>query len=643
MKHNYINLRHILLCLCLLTGINASAYDAYYDAYIGGIYYYFFGNEAHVTSDYPYYPPAYFGDVTIPAFVTYNEEIYSVTSISTSAFLNCSGLTSVTIPNSVTSIGDCAFEGCTGLTSITIPNSVTSIGEYAFEGCRSLTSVTIPYGVTSIAWGTFEACIGLTSVTIPNSVTSIDNDAFYSCSSLTSITIPNSVTNIGVRVFWDCSSLTSVTIPNSVISIGRCAFYGCTGLTSVTIGNSVTNINEYTFERCSGLTSVTIGNSVTSIGYGAFSDCRSLTSVTIPNSVTSIGGLAFSDCSGLTSFTIPESVTEIGAYLEESAFVGCYFLRERFINNSGLTDSNNWGAVLYDDGTETSDGLTIIDNTIIKCRPWATSITIPGSVTSIGEGAFSGCSSITSVTVEEGNSIFDSRNKCNAIIETATNTLIIGCQNTVIPNSVTSIGDYAFSGCSGLTSITIPNGVTSIGGWAFYRCTGLTSITIPNSVTSIENYAFFYCTGLTSITIPNSVTSIGNGAFWNCSSLTSVTISGSVTSIGSYAFRDCNSLKEIYCYAEEAPEVSYNSFWDVDVSKVLLVVPNDAVEKYRSHSVWGQFMIETPTDISLTPAPSPVRDGNWYDLSGRKMANGKLSNVQLPRGLYIVNGRKVVK
>lgn len=168
-----------------------------------------------------------------------------------------------------------------------------------------------------------------------------------------------------------------------------------------------------------------------------------------------------------------------------------------------------------------------------------TSVTIPKSVTNIGNYAFYGCSGLISIAVKSGNTTYDSRNNCNALIETSTNTLIAGCKTTVIPNSVTSIRDNAFSGCSGLTSITIPNSVRRIENHAFSVCTGLTSVTIGNGVTSIGNYAFSRCPGLTSVTIGNSVISIGSGAFSDCSGLTSVTIPNSVTSIGEYAFCDC--------------------------------------------------------------------------------------------------------
>ena len=194
---------------------------------------------------------------------------------------------------SVTSIGYRAFEGCTGLKSITVPDSVTSIDGGAFSGCTGLTSVTIPDSVTSIGYDAFYGCKRLTSVTIGNSVTSIGDSAFYGCTDLTSVTIPDSVTSIGYDAFWGCKSLTSVTIPDSVTFIGDSAFYGCTSLTSVTIPDSVTSIGSSAFEGCTGLTSITIGNSVTSIGNSAFDGCTGLTSITIPDSVTSIDQCAF--------------------------------------------------------------------------------------------------------------------------------------------------------------------------------------------------------------------------------------------------------------------------------------------------------------------------------------------------------------
>ena len=281
---------------------------------------------------------------------------------------------------------------------------------------------------------------------ITYSVTKIGKEAFGKCvpygyynMGLTNVTIPNSVTTIGDDAFCGCEGLTNITIPKSVTSIGAGAFAGCTGLTNITIPYSVTSIGAGAFVGCTGLTNVTIPNSVTSIAVQAFEGCIGLTNVTIPNSVTSIGVLAFNRCEGLTNITIPNSVTTI----ENGAFADC-------------------------------DGLL--------------NVTIPSSVTSI-DGSFTGCSGLESIIVDSENKVYDSRNNCNAIIETSTNTLILGCKNTIIPQSVTSIGDYAFFGCSGLTSITIPSSVISIGIQAFWFCNNLTSVIIKSE--RIQDLPFY--------------------------------------------------------------------------------------------------------------------------------------------------------
>ncbi len=346
--------------------------------------------------------------------------------------------------------------------------------------------VTIYYNITSstdkTCAVTYSSSYYSGSIVIPETV--IYNGTSYS------------VTSIGNYAFSDCRGLTSIIIPNSVTSIGNYAFDECIGLTSITIPNSVTSIGDAAFSNCRGLTSIIIPNSVTSIGNYAFDECIGLTSITIPNSVTSIGNWAFKDCSGLTSITIPNSVTSIGNY----AFDECI----------GLT-----------------------------------SIIIPNSVTSIGDAAFSNCSGLTSIIIESGNTVYDSRNNCNAIIKTTSKTLIAGCKNTIIPNTVTSIGSCAFKGCTGLISITIPNSVTGIGSVAFYGCKSLATCVVGNSVTTIDYSAFGSCKSLTDINIPNSVTSISYDVFENCSSLASITIPNSVTSIGNRAFSGCISLKEL--------------------------------------------------------------------------------------------------
>ena len=241
------------------------------------------------------------GAANILATVVYNSQNYEVTSIGSSAFYNCSGLTSITIPNSVTSIGFSALRGCISLTSIIIPNSVTSIGQQAFESSSNLTSIVFPSSVTSIGPHAFTFCTNLASVTLPNSITSIGQYAFQSCESLTSVIIPNSLTTIEHGTFSNCINLTSVTIPNTITSFGMYAFYRCTSLPSVTIPNSVTSIGLEAFRLCTSLTSITLPNSLTTIASDSFRSCTALTSVTIPNSLTSIGFSSFQDCTSLTT------------------------------------------------------------------------------------------------------------------------------------------------------------------------------------------------------------------------------------------------------------------------------------------------------------------------------------------------------
>ena len=367
-----------------------------------------------------------------------------------------------------------------------------------------------------------------------------------------------SVTSIGDYAFFylycACTSLTSVTIPNSVTTIGEGAFVYCTSLTSITIPNSVTSIGSNAFDECFSLTSITIPNSVTTIGGGAFSYCTSLTSVTIPNSVTSIGVGTFRECTSLTSVTIPNSVTSIGG----SAFSNCSSL---------------------------------------------TSITIPNSVTTIGGDAFQNDTNIVTVVVMPDNPVYDSRNGCNAIIETASNTLIFGCKATIIPNSVTSIGNGAFWGCSSLTSITIPNSVTSIGDDAFNWCTSLTSITIPNSVTSIGDGAFIWCTSLTNVTIPNSVTSIGDYTFYGCTSLTNATIPDSVIYIGNYAFYGCTSLTNV-TIPDSVIYIGNYAFYECSSLTSVIIIPN-TVTSIGNYAFYGCTSL---TNVTIPNSVTSIGD-----------------------------------
>ncbi len=315
--------------------------------------------------------------------------------------------------------------------------SVTGIGDYAFSGCSELTSVSIPNSVTSIGNFAFEVCNGLVEITIPISVRSIGRQAFGFCCGPTSVTIPNSVGSIGTAAFSDVRNIvyngSATGSPWGALTID-----GYVDGYLVYSDDTKTNLTG-----CSSLaTEITIPNSVTIIDKHAFNTCNRLLFVTIGNSVTSIGEKAFALCTRLTEITFPYSVTNIG----DNAFASCSEL---------------------------------------------TTVTIPSSITSIGNHAFISCSGLTSIFVEQNNSVYDSRDNCNAIIETSTNTLLMGCVNTIIPNSVTSIGSHAFRDFNGLSEITIPNSVTSIEYQAFAFCTGLTDIYVnPTTPPTVGNNCF---------------------------------------------------------------------------------------------------------------------------------------------------------
>ena len=556
----------------------------------------------------------------------------SVTSIGNCAIEDCMSLTSVTIPGSVSSIGEYAFRDCRNLTDATILDGVTSIENRAFWGCSSLTSVTIPNSVTNIGESAFWNCNKLTSVTIPDGVTSIEDLVFSSCYSLTSITIPNSVTSIGNRAFRSCTKLTSITIPDGVISIGNFAFSGCNELTSITIPDSVTSIGDSAFEECRILTSISIPDSVTSIGGNVFKNCTRLKTISLScksslkksdfgeqaNLVsashilkktaakavtcTENGNKEYWTCEHcgkyflsddtnpetakaveLSETVIPAShkLTKVEAKAPTCTEDGnkeywtCEHCGKYFLSDDANPETakaveqsefiipalNHKNAIIQNasEPTETAPGYSgdrycpDCDKVVEKGYTYWNEGNLTWKLYEDGTLNISGTGAMKDYNDDDNPSpVYQNSNVKKVVIEKGVTSIgnyafsgCLGLKSITIPDGITSIGDHAFDSCINLRSITLPDSITSIGMWAFYNCWNVSSIIIPDGVTSIEDFTFNSCISLTSITIPNSVTNIKSSAFHNCADLTSITIPDSVTSIGDSAFSDCNSLQTI--------------------------------------------------------------------------------------------------
>ena len=718
MMRNQVYFRLFALLVVFLTGWNVAAA---YDFEEGGIYYNVNEDGASVTVTFETTNyNSYSGDVVIPNFVTHNGTTYTVTAIGRNAFNNCTDLTSIVISDSVKTVGGYAFRICTGLRNVTIGKSVTSLKNAVFSGCDGVTSLTWNavncadngnMGTTNIEQVTigpevqtipanFAKGSQITEITIPNSVLYIENGAFSGCGNMSEVTMGNSVKTIGERVFSDCVGIEEITIPNTVTQIGADAFYGCQNLSKVNISsieawcgiifgdkydkfeekcesnplyfahhlylngqefkdlvipNTITAINDYAFCGGIGLTSVTLGDSVISIGNYAFKECSGLTNVTLGSGLTAIGSDAFRGCSSLTSFTLGKSVTQIGSGELNNILASCSDLTSIAVESGNpVYDSRDNCNAIIETATNTlivGCQSTVIPNSVTCIALYAfygcdslTSIVIPKSVTSIvfeteihvgsscygfASNPFGACNGLKSITVENGNPVYDSRGNCNAIVETATNTLIVGCQSTIIPNTITAIGEYAFNHCktlkqidvpnsvttinneaflgAGLTSVTIPNSVTSIGDGAFAGCQSLISIDISNSVTEIGLCAFRYCTSLTSVVIPNSVvvTNVyekqSHSWFWGCTNLTKVTLGSGIVEMAAM-FWECPNITSVTCLAATPPglvtfqrtnsdgkRVYIYNFDDVIYSQAILYVPVGSLETYQTKYGWKNF------------------------------------------------------
>ena len=511
-----------------------------------------------------------------------------VTAIGYNAFRECDALTSVTIPDSVTVIKEHAFDDCSNMTDVAIPGSVTSIGDSAFRECDALTSVTLPDGILSIGAMAFYSCDEITSIDIPKSVTTIGDEAFNCCNNLNSLTVNANNSNYSTEndVLFDkektlliqylrAKRKTSYSIPDTVREIGYSAFYNSSNLKSIWLPNNLESIADKAFCGCSSLTGITIPNGVTAIGNEAFASCSKLLTVAIPDSVTSIGNDAFKPCKSLISITVGDN-------------------NEYYASDNGvLYDKKQKALLLYPSANNNNsyvipDGVMTIGKMAFYSCKSLTDVTIPDSVTSIGNNAFASCSALTSIT---------------------------------IPDSVTSIGNNALDNCKSLTSITVDENnkyYSSKDGVLFNkdrtvlilypRSNNRKSYIIPDSVTTIEDWAFESCNSLTGILIPDSVTSIELNSFSWIETLTLF------ANKGSYAEQTLAKWLPFKTIITAAPsKVSTNLYKNHDTLRVSWskVAGADGYYVCYKKSTWKSYQ-KLGTTTALSYSKAKLTDGAQY-------------------------------
>lgn len=598
-----------------------------------------------------------------------------ISAIGDFAFCGCKMMEEFIIPSATTSIGEYAFLQCESLVNIIIPANVASIGRFAFSECTALESIAVDNGNrffdsrnncnAVILSATNTLVFGCKTTFIDSSITSIGEYAFYRCPGLTSIDIPKSVKAIGadafaeipninyngtatgsrwgaenincfaegdlvysneqkIRIVGCCKAISGeIEIPDSVASIADGVFEGCKNLTGITLSDNLTSIGSNAFYQCTGLKHITIPDSTESIGSNAFYECTGLENAELSANLKSIGEKAFYKCTGLTSITVPDGANNIGASAFEDVLNVVYY---------GRASGSRWGAKNLNGYV---DGYLIYSDSykkvIIGCSKNAKgTLRIPASVINMANGVFSGCSGITMVYVEPGNPEYDSRNGCNAIVHTSTDTLIFGIRSTVIPEDISCIGAYAFCECRGLKdvvlpesvkriderafccccdlkSITLTDNVTSIGEYAFYQCTGLKEIDVPDSVTQIGKYAFSGCTGLNSFVLPKDLNAVSAGMFGGCTNLTEVTISRAVKNIDDSAFENCVSLENIIysgTYAQKKADLKIKN--------------SKGSNSCLMNAEWHYFMPDSIA-VSAVPGKSVYYEGEAVDMTGIKI------------------------
>lgn len=538
----------------------------------------------HLLDSDGYNYPELKGAVTVPSTVKINDVSYTVTAIGNSAFADCEGIESVTLPSTVTSVGNYAFSACLNLHSVTLPATLSEIGIGAFSG-TSITEVELSGDITAIKSGTF-ADTELERIKLPAAVETIEQKAFAGCPKLHEVVLGDRLVSIANGAFERCCALETIAFPASLRSIGDRAFNRCSALTKIDL-QEVTIVGKETFGHCSALAEINFGSGELTLGYSAFAECTALTTLTIPATVNEIGQYAFYECNGLKSVNIEDGDKPL--LLGHSPFTNAP-LTDLYVGRN-ITSSPKNGALFSGNKSLThitiGDGVTAIPSRIFSYIQALEEVTFGANVAEVGYDAFAKCPALTTVKCTDiaDWAKIDFEDAGANPLSTGAALYIDGAMLTslTLPEGAERIGTNSFAGYCRLTAITLPSSLKQIGQQAFMDCANVTKVTMDGSIEAVGGRAFINCTSLAEVftpslaawlangfetanssplahgaklyaagklveedvEVPDGVTSIGNFAFANYGLLTRLTVPGSVTAIGRSAFADCDRLTEI--------------------------------------------------------------------------------------------------
>ena len=528
------------------------------------------------------------------------------------AFYSCKAIRHIDIPENVTTMGAYVFYNCTSLTNIVFGSRLSAIPNYAFYGCGALQQIVIPDNVTSIGSSAFSGCSSLRQIALPDNVTSIGSSVFHNCTGVTNVVFGCGLTSISSSAFSGCSSLRQIALPDNVTSIGSSAFYNCTGVTNVVFGCGLTSISSSAFSGCSSLRQLAIPDTVTSIGSSAFYNCIGLKSVNFGAGVTSIGSSAFYGCVGLCNIDIPSNVTTIGS----SAFYNCSGLQDISIPSNimvGASAFSGCSGLRVDD-----NGFFIRGGRLFLYRGNDIDVVIPNGVTSIEAYAFSGCSGIRSIEIPEG-------------VEEIGTGAFQGCVGLADELGFVIIRNILYAYDGNAEAVFVPDGVVRIEAGAFSGHSEIKRISLPASLKGLANRVFEGCTGIETLNVPDAVTTIGASAFRNCSNLTTLILPANVSSLGSYPFEGCTRLKSLTIPQSLCLDGSRNNYRIFSNSAIQEIIIADGV------TTIGAYAFEDSIGVTRLVIPnSVVSIGNYtgndyYDIRSAFRGMYNLKSVTIPQ------------